>query len=93
MVWCLVRFSTETLRYLYTSPLEVALQSAVASSEAKDGGLLMSWQLMERVRVWVVSSSLASASMAGGPYTASWPSHTCDLGCFNGILEGTLRGR
>ena len=35
----------------------MAVQSAVACSEAKDGGLLM-WQLMECVLVWVVSSSL-----------------------------------
>ena len=37
----------------------MAIQSAVACSEAKDGGLLVSWQLIERVLVWVVSSSLA----------------------------------
>ena len=37
----------------------MAVQSAVACSEAKDGGLLVSWQLMECVLVWVVSSSLA----------------------------------
>ena len=34
-------------------------KSAVACSEAKDDGLLVSWQLMEGVLVWVVSSSLA----------------------------------
>ena len=31
----------------------------MACSEAKDDGLLVSWQLMEGVLVWVVSSSLA----------------------------------
>ena len=35
----------------------MAIQSAVACSEAKDGDLLVSWQLMECVLVWVVSSS------------------------------------
>ena len=44
---------------LYANPLEMAIQSAVACSEAKDDGLLMSWQLMECVLVWVASSSLA----------------------------------
>ena len=37
----------------------MAIQSAEASPEAKDGGLLVSGQLMECVLVWVVSSSLA----------------------------------
>ena len=37
----------------------MAVQSAVVCSEVKDGGLLVSWQLMERVLVWIVSSSLA----------------------------------
>ena len=37
----------------------MAIQSAVACSEATDDGLLVSWQLMERILVWVVSSSLA----------------------------------
>ena len=37
----------------------MAIQSAVACSEAKDDGPLVSWQLMECVLVWVVSSSLA----------------------------------
>ena len=37
----------------------MAVQSAVACSQAKDGGLLVSWQLMECILVWVVSSSLA----------------------------------
>ena len=37
----------------------MAIQSAVACCEVKDGGLLVSWQLMECVLVWVVSSSLA----------------------------------
>ena len=37
----------------------IELRSAVACSEAKDGGLLVSWQLMECVLVLVVSSSLA----------------------------------
>ena len=44
---------------LYANPLEMAIQSAVACSEAKDDGLLVSRQLMERVLVWVVSFSLA----------------------------------
>ena len=35
----------------------MAIQSAVACSEAKDDGLLVSWQLMESVLVWVVSSN------------------------------------
>ena len=60
MFWCLVRLSTGALcGGLYASPLEVAIQSAVACSEAKDDGLLVSCQLMERVLVWVVSFSLA----------------------------------
>ena len=60
MFWCLVRLSTEALSGgLYTNPLEMAIQSAVACSEVKDGGLLVSWKLMECVLVWVVSSSLA----------------------------------
>ena len=37
----------------------MAFQSAGACSEVKDDGLLVSWQLMECVLVWVVSSSLA----------------------------------
>ena len=37
----------------------MAIQSDVACSEAKDDGLLVSCQLMERVLVWVVSFSLA----------------------------------
>ena len=45
---------------LYANPLEMATQSAVDCSEAKDGGLLVSWQLIECVLVWViVFSSLA----------------------------------
>ena len=60
MFWCLVRLSTEALSGgLYANPLEMAIQSAVAYSEVKDGGLLVSWQLMEFNLVWVVSSSLA----------------------------------
>ena len=60
MFWCLVRLSTGALsRGLYANPLEMPIQSAVACSEAKDDGLLVSWQLMECVLVWVVSSSLA----------------------------------
>ena len=60
MFWCLVRLSTGALRGgLYTNPLELAIQSAVACSEARDDGLLVSWQLMERVLVLVVSSSFA----------------------------------
>ena len=35
------------------------IQSAVACSEAKNGGLFVLWQRMECVMVWVVSSSLA----------------------------------
>ena len=54
MFWRLVRLSTGALSGgLY------AIQSAVACSEANDGGLLVSWQLMECVLVWVVSSRLA----------------------------------
>ena len=60
MFWCLVRLSTGALcGGLYPNPLEMAIQSAVACSEAKDDGLLVSCQLMERVLVWVVSFSLA----------------------------------
>ena len=60
MFWCLVRLSTGALSGgLYAYPLEMAIQSAVACSEAKDDGLLMSWQLMECVLVCVVSFSLA----------------------------------
>ena len=56
MFWCLVRLSTGALSGgLYANNLEMVIQSAVV----KDGGLLMSWQLMERVLGWVVSSSLA----------------------------------
>ena len=43
MFWWLVRFSTGALSWgLYASPLEMAIQSAVACSEAKDSGLLVS---------------------------------------------------
>ena len=60
MFWCLVRLSTGALNGgLYANPLYMAIQSAVACSEAKDDGLLVLWQLMECVLVWVVSSSLA----------------------------------
>ena len=60
MFWCLVRLSTGALcGGLYANPLEMAILSAVACSEAKDDGLLVSRQLMERVLVWVVSFSLA----------------------------------
>ena len=60
MFWCLVRLSTGALcGGLYANPLEMAIQSAVACSEAKDDGLLVSRQLMERFLVWVVSFSLA----------------------------------
>ena len=60
MFWCVVRLYTGALSGgLYANPLEVAIQSAVACPEAKDGGLLVSWQLMECALVWVVSSSLA----------------------------------
>ena len=34
---------------LYANPLEMAIQSEVARSQAKDDGLLVSWQLMECV--------------------------------------------
>ena len=37
----------------------MAIQSAVACSEVKDGGLLVSWQLIECILVLAVSSSLA----------------------------------
>ena len=60
MFWCLVRLSTGALcGGLYANPLEMAIQSAVACSEAKDDGLLVACQLMERVLVWVVSFSFA----------------------------------
>ena len=60
MFWCLVHFSTGVLSWgLYANPLEVGIQFAVACSEAKDGGLLVPWQLMECVLIWVVSSNLA----------------------------------
>ena len=56
----MVHLSTGALsRGLHASPLEMAIQSAVACSEAKDDGLFVSWQLMECVLVWVVSFSLA----------------------------------
>ena len=59
MFWCLVRLSTGALGGgLYANPLEMAIQSAVACSEAKDVGLLVSCQLMQCVLVWVVSSSV-----------------------------------
>ena len=38
-------------------PLEMAIQSAVACPEVKDGGMLVSWQLMEWILVGAVSSS------------------------------------
>ena len=60
MFWCLVCLFTRALSGgLYANPLEMAVQSAVAFSEVKDDGLLVLWQLMECVLVWVVSSSLA----------------------------------
>ena len=60
MFCCLVHLSTRALsRGLYANPLDMAIQSAVACSGTKDGGLLVSRQLMECVLVWVVSSSLA----------------------------------
>ena len=37
----------------------MAIQSVVACSEVKVGGLLVLWQMMECILVWVVSSSLA----------------------------------
>ena len=60
MFWCLVRLSSGALSGgLYAIPFEMAIQSAVACSEAKDDGLLVLWQLMECILVWVLSSSLA----------------------------------
>ena len=59
MFWCLVRLSTGASSGLYANPLEMAIQSAVACSEVKDDGLLVLWQLVECVLVWVVFSSLA----------------------------------
>ena len=60
MFWCLVRLSTGAFGGgLYANPLEMAIKSAVACSEVKDDGLLVSCQLMKRVLVWVVSFSLA----------------------------------
>ena len=60
MFWRLVRLSTGALSWgLYANPLEMAIQFAVACSEVKDDGLLVSWQLMECILVWVLSSSLA----------------------------------
>ena len=60
MFWCLVHLYTGALSGgLYANPLEIAIQSAVACSDAKDDGLLVSWQLMECVLVWVVPSSFA----------------------------------
>ena len=59
MFCCLVRLSTGALSGgLYANPLEMAIQSAVACSEAQDDGLLVSWQLMECVLIWVASCSL-----------------------------------
>ena len=60
MFWCFAHLTTGALSGgLFANPLEMAIQSTGACSEAKDDGLLMSWQLMECVLVWVVSSSLA----------------------------------
>ena len=57
MFWCLVRLSTGALcGGLYANSLEMAIQSAEACPEAKDGGLLVLWQPMECVLVWAVSS-------------------------------------
>ena len=55
------------------------MQSAVACSEAKDGGLLVSWQLMECVLVWVVSSSLAVED--GFLFITDKSFDRCDGGC------------
>ena len=56
----MVRLPTAALSGgLYANPLETAIQSAVACFEATDDGPLVSWQLMECVLVWVVSSSPA----------------------------------
>ena len=52
MFWCLVHSSTGTLG-LCANPLEMAIKAAVACSEAKDDSLLVLWELMERVVVWV----------------------------------------
>ena len=46
-------------RSLRQYSFKMAIQSAVACSEAKVDDLLVSWQLMECVLVWVASSSLA----------------------------------
>ena len=47
MFWSLVRLSTGVLcGRLYANPPEMAIQSAVACSEEKDVGLLVSWQLI-----------------------------------------------
>ena len=60
MFWCLVHISTGASSWgLYANPLEMAIQCAEACSDVKDEGLLVSWQLLEYVLVWVVSSSLA----------------------------------
>ena len=60
MFRCLVRLSTGALSGgHHTNSLEMAIQSAVACSEVKDGGLLVLWQLMECILVLAVSSSLA----------------------------------
>ena len=71
MFWCLVRLSTGALcGGLYANPLEMAIQSAVACSEAKDDGLLVSCQLMERVQVWVPVSHVAQYCCRQGPSNA-----------------------
>ena len=49
----------------------MAIQSAVTCSEAKDGGLFVSWQLMECLLVWVESSWRFKISA-----TTSWPGVT-----------------
>ena len=61
MFCCLVRLPTGALSEgLYAIPFEMAIQSAVACSEAKDDGLLVSHRLVGLV-------VKASASRAGGP--------------------------
>ena len=76
MFWCLVCFSTGALSGgLHTNPLEMAIQSAVACSEAKDGGLLVSWKfgLCPPVFLFIVNRSLT---------TSVGQIMRCDGGCY-----------
>ena len=51
MFWCFVRLSAGALSGgLYANSLKMAIQSAVACSEANDGGLLVSWLTIPRDR-------------------------------------------